>query len=111
MTPNQRPGYFQALVVLAAADAAKDLKAAVAGKKWWLTKIIATVVTSAAQSCTVQDDSGTVVFMEIGSAPGVQQFIWESTNGMAGTAGEKLEVVTSAAGLKVRFYIEGFRDI
>lgn len=111
MLPTQRPGFFQALVILGTGDSAKDLKAAITAKRIWLTKIVATVATSAAQSVVVQDDSGTVKFLKIGATPGIQQFTWESANGVAGTVGEKIEAVTSAAGLEVYFYIEGYSDI
>lgn len=108
LNPDKLTTYWQSNGVLAAADAAKDIRVAPGANKYLVvTYCRIRVAVAAAQAVTVQDDSGTVILIEI-PASATGEFTFESAKGVRLTVNEKFEIVPAAAGPKIRFYAEGY---
>jgi len=91
---------------LAAADASKTLVAAPgAGKRLRIYRLVATIVTAAAQQIDVKSSGGAVVVASI-PASASTPVIWESQNGLALTVNETLVAAPAAAGPAVQFLVE-----
>lgn len=100
-------------VDLGAAEATKIIKANTdVDKKLYITRIIATVLVSAAQSVTIENDGGSHVFISIPASPVVgTQFFFENTYGYECAKGTSLEAIASAAGLGLLIVAEGYTKV
>lgn len=104
--------YFQSSAAkqatLGAGDASKTIIAAPgAGKKLVVTKIIATVVTVAAQTVDIEDTSGTVEVLKL-PASAAGQYRAEFGHGMELTTNEALIIKPAAAGPAIHVSAEAY---
>lgn len=94
---------------LGTGDASVTLKAAVAGFSYYITGVILTSLTAAAQALFVGDSSGTVKAISVGASftahAQARMYVRE---GLKLTAGEAILVKPAAAGPSVHVVVEGY---
>lgn len=99
---------WAATVTLGAGDSTKTIKAAPgAGKSLYVTKLVLSVVTSAAQAVDVEDSSGTVEILKL-PASATGQWGWAMDYSVPLTANEALVIKPAAAGPAIHVIAEGY---
>lgn len=84
---------------LATGDTTKTVIAAVTNKTHCITSLFVSVLTSAAQTVTIQSSGGTVILAKLPASPGITQFNVElPERGVDLAAGEALVITPAAAG-------------
>lgn len=105
------PRWNSGLVRYATDDASKTLQAKPTGQKTtvYVVQILATIITSAAQTVTIAAGSTTIAVIPPSLAVGTQLRFGPFYSGMPGQASQDL-AITSTAGYAIDFIAEGFFD-
>lgn len=107
--PMDREQRFCVSGTLGATDESLTLKAAVASFSYYITGVILTSLTAAAQTVFVGDSSGTVKAISVAASFTVHaQARMQVREGLKLTAGEALIVKPAAAGPSVHVVVEGY---
>lgn len=100
---------FCVSATLGTGDASTTLKAAVTGFSYYITGVILTSITAAAQALYVGDSSGTVKALSVGASfTAHAQARMHTREGLKLTAGEAIVVKPAAAGPSVHVVVEGY---
>lgn len=97
------------LDIIAADTGSATLVAAKTGFSIYVTNVVFNITTAAAQTLTVQDNTGTPIpiFKTVASATGSQNVTF-GDDGTKLAEGKQLDVALSAAGLAGRLHVEGY---
>lgn len=94
---------------LGAAETTKTIKAAVSGVQYFVTSVIATCLTSAAQAVYVGDSSGTKKALSLAASfPAHSQAAVQLNEGVGLTISEALIIKPVAAGPSFHVIVEGY---
>lgn len=109
MLPVERRQRFCKALILGTGDASTEVMPAISDVTYHIVNVIATCLTSAAQSMYVGDSSGTVKALALAASfPLHGQAASQLLEGLALTVGESLVIKPSAAGVSYHVVVEGY---